>query len=191
MATIRELSSVLGASARANKYRVTFAYPSAVTGETSLAEVDVLAKTAIAPQKEIGQIELWNQGRKLIIPGDTTFDNAWAVDFYLTEDHKFRYDLIKWADACDNFQTNTHSGNPTAIFADLRLEQLDSAGNVTAQYTMHNCFPQTIGDVTYGDDTADTPAEFNVVFAYSDWVIGDKETSTYTPTPATKNDTAI
>lgn len=191
MATIRELSSVLGATARANKYRVTFTFPQAVAGATDLGDVDVLAKTAIAPQKEIGQIELWNQGRKLIIPGDTAFDNAWAVDFYLTENHGLRYDLIKWADACDNFQTNKHSGNPQAIFADLRLEQLDSDGKVTAQYTMHNCFPQTIGDVTYGDDTADTPAEFNVVFAYSDWVTGSDEESNYNLITPTRNETAL
>ena len=190
MATIRELSSVLGASARANKYRVTFAFPSGVSGATNLDEVDILAKTAIAPQKEIGQIELWNQGRKLVIPGDTAFDNAWSVDFYLTEDHKLRYDIVKWMDACDNFQTNTHTGNPLAVFADLRLEQLDSAGNVTATYTMHNCYPSTVGDVTYGDDTADTPAEFNVVFAYSDWVLGKEETSNYSIASATKNDIA-
>jgi len=191
MSTIRELSSVLGATARANKYRVTFSFPPSVAGNTSLGDVDVLAKTAVAPQKEIGQIELWNQGRKLIIPGDTSFDNAWSVDFYLTEDHSLRYDLIKWADACDNFQKNKHSGNPRAIFTDLRVEQLDSAGNVTAQYTMHNCFPQTIGDISYGDDSADTPAEFNVVFAYSDWVTGTKEFSDYTIPKATKNDNAL
>lgn len=190
MSTIRDLANVIGPAARASKYRVTFTFPSGVTGVTNLDEVDILAKTATAPGKEIGQIELWNQGRKLIIPGDTAFDGAWSVDFYLSENHSIRYDLLKWMDACDSFQRNRHSGNPTSIFADLRLEQLDSAGNVSAQYTLHNCFPGNVAEVTYGDDSADTVAEFNVTFTYSDWVVGSGEVSNFTPLKATENEIA-
>ncbi len=191
MATIRELSTALGAGARANKYRVTFSFPSSVTGSTPLDQVDVLAKSATAPAKEIGQIEVFNQGRKLIIPGDTTFDNAWTVSFYLQENHSFRVDMIKWADACDNFQKNEHFGNPSAIFADLRVEQLDSAGNPTVTYTLHNCFPQSLGEVSYGDDSSDTIAEFDMTFAYSDWVIGKSELSGYDVKKSTENDNAL
>lgn len=191
MSTIRDLSNVLGAAARATKYRVSFSFPGGVQGITNLDEVDILAKTATAPQKEIGLVEVFNQGRKLIIPGDTAYDNAWSVDFYLTENHQLRYDLIKWMDACDNFQNNVHAGRPDAIFADLRIEQLDSAGEVSAQYTMHNAWPQTVGEVSYADDSSDTVAEFNITFAYTDWVTGTSESSTYTAPTATKNTTAL
>ena len=88
------------------------------------------------------------------------------------------------------FQRNIHSGNPTAIFADLRLEQLDSAGEVSAQYTMHNCYPSNVAEVSYGDDTADTVAEFNVTFTYSDFVTGLGEFSDFNPMKATENDIA-
>ena len=191
MATIRELSSALGAGARANKYRVTFSYPTAVTGETSLDSIDALAKSASAPGKELGQIEVWNQGRKLLLPGDTTFDNAWTVSFYLSENHALRLDIIKWADACDNFQKNKHSGDPSAIFADLRIEQLDSAGKAVATYTLHNCFPQSIGEVSYGDDSSDTIAEFDVTFAYSDWVPGKEDEPKYESINASENENAL
>jgi len=191
MSTINELSKVLGAVGRANKYRVSFTYPTGFQGVTELSNVDVLAKATNAPTRELGQIELWNQGRKLIIPGDTVYDNAWSVDFYLTEDHQLRYDINAWMNACDNFQKNEHSGDPTQIFSELRVEQIDSAGNVTAQYTLHNAFPQTVGEVAYGADSADTPAEFNVVFAYSDWVTGTGEFSETTAKSATKNPTAL
>lgn len=187
MSTITELATVIGAAGRANKYRVAFTWPAGIQGTTPLYDVDVLAKATTAPTRELGQIELWNQGRKYIIPGDTVYDNAWNVDFYLTENHQIRYDLIKWMDACDNYQKNTHTGDPTQIFADLRVEQLDSVGNVTAQYTLHNAFPQMIGEVTYGADSADTPAEFSVTFAYSDWVTGTGEYSDYQPKQATEN----
>lgn len=188
---IREIQQVLGATARSNKYRVAFAFPRGVSGVTNLQEVDVIAKSATAPQKEIGMIELWNQGRKLVIPGDTAFDNAWNVDFYLTEDHSIRIDLLKWQQACDNFHENIHAGQPDAIYADLRIEQLDSAGNVSAQYTLHNCWPQVVGEITYGDDSSDTPAEFSVTFAYTDWVIGKGQKDECVPLNATKNETGL
>ena len=188
---IREIESVLGTSGRSNKYRVSFAFPNAVSTSTDLASVDILAKSTEAPQKEIGLIELWNQGRKAVIPGDTTFDNTWTVSFYLGESHEIRYDLLKWQDACDNFYINKHSGSPAAVFADLRVEQLDSAGKVTAQYTLHSCWPSVVGPVTYDDSAENTPTEFEVTFTYTDWVIGTSEEPDYTPITATKNDTAL
>ena len=188
---IREIEGVLGATARQNKYRISFAFPAAVTPSTSLKDVDVLAKGASAPQKEIGIIELWNQGRKLPIPGDTTFDNTWEVTFYLDESHTIRLDILKWQDACDNFYINKHSGDPSALLTDLKVEQLDSAGEVTARYTIHNCFPSVVGEVTFDDTAENTPQELSVTFTYSDWTIGDKETSDYEPIPATKNASAL
>jgi hypothetical protein len=62
-------------------------------------------------------------------------------------------------------------------------------GNPTATYTLHHCFPQNVGEVTYADDTPDTVAEFNVVFSYTDWVLGTSEYSNYTPIDGVGNAT--
>jgi len=189
--TISQLGNTLKSGARSSKYRVSFAYPSSFNGETSLEDVDILAKTAIAPSKEIGVIEVYNQGRKLPIPGDTVFDNAWTVTFYLTEDHQLRYDMIKWLDSCDLFQKNIHTGNPLEVMSDLRLEQLDSAGEITAAYTLHNSWVSSVGEVSYGDEQQDEIGEFDVVFTYSDWVTGTEEYSTYKSKNATENATTF
>ncbi len=188
---ITEISKVLGAAGRANKYRVSFSWPDGVTGSTSLDEVDTLAKSATAPQREIGVLEVWNQGRKYVMPGDTAFDNSWSVDFYLSENHAIRYDMVKWQTACDNFHANIHAGVPLSVTADLKIEQLDSAGVVSAQYTLHNCFPTVVGEVSFGDDSENTPLEFNVTFSYSDWVLGDGETDVCEPMTPTLNDNAL
>ena len=188
---IREIEQVLGAAGRQNKYRVSFAWPALVPAVTDLNSVDVLAKSTNAPQKEIGIIELWNQGRKLPIPGDTTFDNTWTVSFYLGEAHDLRYDLLKWQDACDNFYKNVHTGDPASIFSDLRIEQLDSAAKVTAQYTLHSCWPSVVGEVTYDDSAENSPTEFDVTFTYSDWVIGTGDLPDYSPGSPTRNQTAL
>ena len=188
---IRQIESVLGTSGRANKYRFSFAWPRGIQGNTDLASVDVLAKSTTAPERELGVIELWNQGRKHVIPGDTAFSNTWSADFYLGENHSFRYDMMKWQVACDNFHKNLHTGNPSAIFADLRVEQLDSYQKVTAVYTLHNCFPTTVGEVSYGDDSENSPTEFSVTFSFTDFVVGVKEEDDFSLITPTKNDTAL
>ncbi len=188
---IRQIENVLGTAGRQNKYRVIFSFPPAITPTTGIEEIDVLAKSTSAPQKEIGLIELWNQGRKLPIPGDTTFDNTWVVSFYLSENHALRLDMLKWQDACDNFYQNKHTGNPSEVFADLTVEQLDSAGKATAVYTLHSSFPSVVGEVTFDDSAENTPQEFEVTFTYSHWNTGTSETPVYDPIQATENPTAL
>ena len=188
---IREIEGVLGAAGRQNKYRFAFAWPKGIQGVSDLKEVDVLAKSTTAPERELGTIDLWNQGRKHVIPGDTAFSNTWTVDFYLGESHEIRYDMIKWQVACDNFHRNIHSGNPSAIFSDLRVEQLDSAMKVTAQYTLHNCFPTSVGEVSYSDDAENSVTEFSVTFSYTDFVLGSGEEDAWQPIEPTRNDTAL
>jgi hypothetical protein len=170
---LAELKNALGAGARANKYRVNFAVPAAVPTASNLQHVDALCKASNFPSMTIGQIEVFNQGRKLILPGDTTYTNSWTLSFYNTEDHALRKDMIAWMKAADHFQNNTHSGNPAALMGELSVEQLDSAGNPTAKYTFHNVFVQEVGELAVGDDQVDTIQEFDVTFSFTDWVVGD------------------
>lgn len=172
---LAELKNALGAGARANKYRVNFSVPSAVPVQSNLQNVDALCKASNFPSMTIGQIEVFNQGRKLILPGDTTYTNTWTLSFYNTEDHALRKDMISWMKAADHFQNNSHSGNPAALMGELSVEQLDSAGNATTRYTFHNVFVQEVGELAIGDDQVDTIQEFDVTFSFTDWVVGDGE----------------
>lgn len=191
MSKLSELKSVLGAVARPNKYRINFSIPSAVPVKSDLSSADVLCKATSFPSMTIGQIEVWSQGRKLVIPGDTSFTTTWNVTFYNTEDHALRKDLISWMLSADNFQKNTHSGNPNNILGELSVEQLDSAGNATTRYTFHNVFVQEIAEISLADDTADEAGTFDVTFSFSDWTIGDSDLSNpASGSKATKNDIA-
>lgn len=174
--SLSQLKQVLGAVARPNKYRINFSIPASVPIKSDLSTTDVLCKATSFPSMTIGQIDVWKQGRKLPIPGDTTFTNTWTVTFYGTEDHALRKDLISWMVAIDHYQTNTHSGRPDSVLGELSVEQLDSAGNPTVRYTFHNVFVQEVAEITLGDDTVDTPLEFDVTFSFSDWVIGENAT---------------
>lgn len=173
--TLANLKSALGAGARANKYRLNFSVPSTIATTSNLQDADILCKAARFPGMTIGPIEVWGQGRKLIIPGDTAYETEWAVTFYNTEDHSLRKDMIAWMKAADHFQNNSHSGNPGSIMTEMSVEQLDSAGNPTAKYTFHNMWVSGVAAVEVADETADTVQEFEVTFTFSDWVVGDTE----------------
>lgn len=174
---LAELKSALGAAARANKYRINFSVPAAVPTAADLNTVDTLCRSASFPSASIGQIEVFNQGRKLVIPGDTTYTNAWTLTFYQTEDHAIRKDMISWMKAADHFQDNSHSGNPTAILGELSVEQLDSAGNPTVRYTFHNVFVQEVGEISLTDDSDAGAQEFDVTFSFTDWTVGNVRTN--------------
>jgi len=185
---LSQLKNALGAGARANKYRIGFSIPATVPVSSNLRDAEVLCKGSSFPGATIGQIEAYNQGRKLVLPGDTTYTNIWTLTFYQTEDHALRKDMISWMTSADNFQNNTHSGNPTDVMSELNVEQLDSAGNVTATYTMHNVFVQEVSELTVGDDQIDTLQEFDIAFSYTDWVVGNGEMNNpASGNPATKN----
>ena len=189
---ISQLKNALGSAARPNKYRVNFSVPAAVNTSSDLSQANTLCKATTFPSVTLGQIEVHNQGRKLVIPGDTSYTNTWELTFYQTENHALRKDMISWLHAADDFQRNRHSGNPTAVMGELSVEQLDSAGNPTAMYTFHNVFVHEVGEVTLADDTNDEAMEFTVTFSFTDWVVGGEQDNTpLAGADATGNQTSV
>ena len=189
---INELKSALGAGARPSKYRVTLSFPGAVSTSSNQRNISVLAKAASFPSMTIGVIEVFNQGRKLPLPGDTTFTNSWNVTFYNTEDHNIRRDFVAWMASIDHYQDNKHSGVPASLMVDASVVQLDSAGNETAKYTFHNLFPSEVAEITLGADTTDAVQEFDVTFTFSDWVVGGNTVQEPgSANPPTLNETAL
>jgi hypothetical protein len=175
MANIANLKQALGGGGRVNKYRVNFSVPAAVPTSSVLQNADVLCKAAQFPGMTITPIEVFNQGRKLLIPGDTVYENTWALTFYNTADHGIRRDMISWMKSADNFQENTHSGNPNDILGELSVTQLDSLGKDTVTYTFHNVFVSGVEAIELADDTDGGVQDVVVTFTFSDWVVGTGE----------------
>lgn len=174
---LNRLKQSVGAGARANKYRVILNLPTVASGIVDSDELDVLVTSASMPGKTIGAIELHNQGRKLVIPGDTSYSNSWGVEMYLNETHDARRAILKWMKACDNFQENVHASG--SAYSDLLVTgtiiQLDSHGEEVVRYTMHNMWPSDVGEISMGDDSADTINKVSVTFTFSDWVTGTED----------------
>ena len=174
---IAELKSAIGSGARASKYLINFSIPSTISTTSLLENAAVLCKSATFPEVTLGMIELFAQGRKLPLPGDTAYTNSWTLTFYTTEDHGLRRDMVAWLKACDHFQNNEHSGNPSSVMGELSVSQLDSAGVETAKYTFHNVYVSGVGEMTVGSDQIDTVLEFDTTFTFSDWVVGSDSTN--------------
>lgn len=172
---INEIKNALRAGARATKYRISFTFPNAIKTQTDLRDISTLAKAASFPNVTIGQIEVFNQGRKIVIPGDTSYDNSWSVTFYNNEEHSIRRDLLLWMKATDNFQANTHSGVPAELMVDMSISQLDSLEKEVVKYTFHNVWVSEVGAVTLDATSIDTLQEFDVTFVLSDWVVNSTD----------------
>ena len=176
---IEELKRVLKGGARATKYAVRFSIPTEVDSLIELADLNCLAKSTSFPGMTIGQIDCYIQGRKLPIPGDTNYDSQWMVSLYMDNAHKVRKQMVAWMKAIDNFQSNTHSGDPAKLFVDISVVQLDSLEKAVAVYTLKDAWPSNVADVQVGADTTDTLQEFDVTFSFSSWIIEGTSSSEY------------
>lgn len=170
---IEQIKKVLKSGAKATKYKCLFSFPTEVEHKFELSDIACLAQATSFPGVTIGQIEVYNQGRKLPIPGDTSYDNTWSVTFYVDQAHQIRKDMLNWMKACDNFQANTHSGNPAGLFVDISVCQLDSLEKEVATYTLKDCWPQQVGEISVAADSLDTIQTFDVTFSFSNWLISN------------------
>ena len=173
MGVLQELKESLKMGARGNKYKVMLAAP---IGATDDFLIDTIAKGGAIPAKTMGQIEVWTQGRKLVVAGDATYENAWALTFWNTQDLALRNGFDKWLLFIDDMEahkrgTDEHNGYMTD---GAKIQQLSTADNsVTAEYSFYNLWPTGISAIDMADDQQDTITEFTVDFAYSHWLRTD------------------
>ena len=168
MGVLEELKSNLSVGARGNKYKVTLAIPGGGSGKTT----DIMCKGASIPAKTLGTIEVFNQGRKILVAGDASFENSWSLTFWSTQDHALRKDFETWMDGIDNFDEHTRaSAGYTDYMTTAQVAQLSTSDNSeTAVYEFHNLFPTNISALDLADDANDTILEFSVDLAYSHWI---------------------
>lgn len=170
MGVLQELKETLKMGARGNKYKVMLAAP---VGPTDDFLVDTIAKGGAIPAKTMGQIEIWTQGRKLVVAGDATYENAWALTFWNTQELALRKGFDEWMNYIDDM--DKHSRGATEHNSYMtdggKIQQLNTSDNsVTATYQFYNMWPTGISAIEMADDQQDTITEFTVDFAYSHWV---------------------
>jgi hypothetical protein len=167
---LQELKTALAMGARGNKYRVMLAAP---VGPNDDQLIDTVCKGGSIPAKTIGQIEIWTQGRKLVVAGDATFENAWNLTFWNTQDMALRYAFDKWLTFIDDMETHSRGATDHISYMTetANISQLNTTSNeITATYEFRNLWPTGISAIDMADDQQDTITEFSVDLAYSHWV---------------------
>ena len=171
--TLQKLKTTLAMGARGNKYKIMLAAP---VGPTDDELIDTVCKGGAIPAKTIGQIEVWTQGRKLVVAGDATYENAWNLMFWNTQDLALRNSFDKWLLFIDDMEAHSRGANDHTSYMteSAKIEQLNTSDNtVTATYEFRNMWPTGISAIDMADDQIDTITEFSVDFAYSHWVRTD------------------
>ena len=183
---VQQLKSELSMGARGNKYRIMLAAPQgpAASGAKEYGQaisaadfhIDTIAKGGSIPAKTIGQIEVWTQGRKLVVAGDATYENTWSLTFWNTQDHALRDAFDNWMLFIDDMESHSRAAvdHVDYMTETAQIQQLNTTDNsMMAQYEFRNLWPTGISAIDMADDQQDTITEFSVDFAFSHWVRKD------------------
>lgn len=171
---VSELKAALGPGQRSSKYKVKMNMPQA-SGQMGGKVINTLAKSASFPGVTQGPIEVFTQGRKFILPGETDYENSWSMTFHQTEGHELRREFLKWMKAMDDWHDNKHQGNLVELMTDVEVSQLDHNEEEAVTYLFKDMFPQSVGTVEVNDTTQNEIQEFEVTFQFTSWVVLDDE----------------
>lgn len=167
---VQKLKAALGPGARQSKYRINMSMPSQVKGNYG-ESIDVLCNAQSFPGVQQGPIEVYSQGRKLVLPGETEYENTWSVTFYMTEGHELRKQFLSWMKEMDDFHNNKHQGNLSQLMVDAEVSQLNHNEKVVQTYEFRDLHPQNVTEVDLSDETQNQVQSFVVTFAYTSWVV--------------------
>lgn len=159
-------SKLIGGGARANLFKATVNYPAYAAGDTELSSF--LCKAAQLPASIVAQLDVPFRGRQLKIAGDRTFEN-WSITIINDSTMEIRNAFERWMNGINEHVNNTGLLNPNEYMADMAVEQLDRAGNITKTYDIRGAYPVNVSAIDLSYDTNDAIEEFTVELAYQYW----------------------
>jgi len=162
-------SKLIGGGARPNLFKAIVNFPGYAGGDTELASF--MCKGAQLPGSQIAQLDVPFRGRQLKIAGDRTFEN-WSITVINDTGMEIRNAMERWMNGMNEHVNNTGLANPTDYQADMGVQQLDKAGNVTKEYTIRGAYPINVSGIDLSYDTNDQIEEFTVELAYQYWESG-------------------
>jgi len=159
-------SKLIGGGARPNLFKAIVNFPAYAAGDTELTSF--MCKGAQLPGSIIAQLDVPFRGRQLKIAGDRTFEN-WIITVINDTGMEVRNAMERWMNGMNEHVNNTGLSNPTDYQADMAIEQLDKAGNITKTYTIRGAYPINVSAIELSYETNDQIEEFTVELAYQYW----------------------
>lgn len=168
VAHISDFKSQLATSgARSNQFRVQITFPS-ILPNAALAgqKLQFLAKSAQLPSSTVGDIQVMYRGRPVHFAGEREFE-PWSIEVYNDNDFIVRNAFESWVDTMANSDT-THGAMYTQIYqVDMQVQQLDRNDRIVKEYTFHDAFPLTVGQIQLDWDASNQIEIFPVTFQYN------------------------
>lgn len=189
------LERVLGDGGRAAKYVVKLPLPAKdATNKFSSSDLNIICKGASFPGKTLDTIPFTYRGRTIPLPGQHKYSQSWDLSFYLDESHVSRLYFMDWMQAMNTpnesyykSDNNKNDGQTSILTEAIRklprqsktttivVQQLNFDMNTTvADYTLYNCYPISVSDVTLGSDQVGAIGEYTVSFSFSHFMIQSK-----------------
>lgn len=162
-------SKMIGGGARANLFKATVNFPAYAGGDVELTSF--LIKAAQLPASIIAPITVPFRGRQLQIAGDRTFE-PWTITVINDVQMETRNAFERWMNGINQHNANTGLSNPTDYQADMVVEQLNKAGEVTKRYDFRGTFPTNISAIDVSYDSENTIEEFTVELQVQYWESG-------------------
>jgi hypothetical protein len=159
-------SKLTGGGARSNLFKATVNFPGYAGGDVELTSF--LIKAAQLPSSVIAPITIPFRGRQLQIAGDRTFE-PWTITIINDVDMNVRNAFERWMNGINQHNNNTGLSNPTDYQADMIVEQLNKAGEVTKRYDFRGTFPTNVSSIELSYDTENTIEEFTVELQVQYW----------------------
>lgn len=167
---VSKLKTALGQGARSSKFKINLNIPQA-QGSGGGEVVDTLCTQSTFPGIQQTPIEVFQKGRKLVLPGETQYESTWTLTFYQTEEHDLRKDFIAWMKAMDNFEDNKHQGDFVAFMTEATVSQLNHDEAETQRYIFKGLFPSDVQAVQVSATDQGQVETFDVTFAFTNWVV--------------------
>jgi len=159
-------SKLIGGGARANLFKATINFPGYAGGDVELTSF--MIKAAQLPSSIMNPITIPFRGRQLQIAGDRIFE-PWTVTVINDSGMEVRNAFERWMNGINQHNANTGLTNPTDYQADMIIEQLNKAGEVTKRYDIRGTFPTNISAIEVSYDAENTIEEFAVELQVQYW----------------------
>jgi hypothetical protein len=155
-----------GGGARPNLFKATINFPGYAGGDVELTSF--MCEAAQLPGSTTGIIEVPFRGRRLKLSGDRTFE-PWTVTIINDTSMIIRDSMERWMNGINSHTTNTGIADPLAYEADLKVEQIDKAGDTIKTYVLRGCFPTAVSPIDLNYSAENEIERFTVEFQMQYW----------------------
>lgn len=140
---------------------------------SSAADQDMpfMVRAAQLPTVNIGKIPVFYFGRPINVPGDRTYED-WNTTVINDENFIVKNSLEIWHNNMNALERNVAStAEINAMKSVATVRAFGKDGRVIREYQLNGIFPLTINAIETDWQATDQIAEFQVVWAYDDFVV--------------------